>query len=119
MELYSFLPGAMAAIPTLHMLTHPKSRIKKRFLPKLKYSRIELNPKSGAYIRLKMGNKSIGFHHWMNFAIILAVSIPATWAVLDAHFTKGFLAGGILQGLLYSDRHKIFFTNKSKKLKKS
>ena len=108
MELVSFLPGALAAIPTMHYLTHPK-KFKKR-IPRLKYSKIEFSPN----IKIKTGNHTLWLHHWVNFAIILAVSIPLTNVILDAHFTKGFLAGGILQVLLYKDRHKIFIRHNRK-----
>lgn len=101
MELIAFLPGAIAAIPTMHYLTHPK-KLKSR-IPRVKYSRFELSPN----IRIQIKDKKIWMHHWLNFAILLGISIPITNSILDAHFTKGFLVGGILQGLLYPDRHKI------------
>lgn len=100
MELIAFLPGAIAAIPTMHYLTHP-NKLKNR-IPKIKVSRFELSPN----IRISFRGRQIWLHHWLNFAILLGVSIPVTNGILDAHFTKGFLMGGILQGLLYPDRYK-------------
>lgn len=109
MEILTFLPGAAVSAVLFHYFTHPNSKVKKR-IPALKISRIQLTPN----IRLNLLGKTIHFHHWLNLSILLAISIPAG-GLLDYHFTKGFLIGGIAQGLLYPDAGRLIYKSRSRK----
>ncbi|MBI2021709.1 hypothetical protein HYS93_02360 [Candidatus Daviesbacteria bacterium] len=105
-EVIKFLPGLFLSIVLFHYLTHPKSSVRRK-LPSLKKGPIEISPS----IRFSLFGRTIWLHHWLNLLILLVVSIPLTVGFLDYTFTKGFLVGGIFQGLMYPDAGKIFFKN--------
>lgn len=82
-----------------HLISSPKSKINKK-LPLIKIKGVEFMPS----IKVTVRGRIIHFHHWFNFTIILCISVFVTSAVLDSWLTRGFLMGGVLQGLRFSDR---------------
>ena len=74
-----------------------------RRLPILKIKSFEFFPSIRIYVR----GKIIHLHHWLGFSIILVVSIVLEGGFLDSAYTKGFLLGGIFQGI-----RKEFFSKK-------
>lgn len=106
MELVSYIPGTIASIVLFQLTSHPNSKVKSK-LPDIKFYNLQFSPN----FRIHVGKKTIHFHHWMNCAIFLAVSIPINSAFMDATFTKGFMIGGILHGLQFSDALKIMYDN--------
>ncbi|MBU0569220.1 hypothetical protein KKB40_00370 [Patescibacteria group bacterium] len=69
-------------------------------LPKLKCRWIELFPS----IKIYISGRIIHLHHWFSFLIILTVSIIIDKGILASTFAKGFLSGGIIQGVSLADR---------------
>ena len=99
MEIIPFLPAAAAGYYTMRVVTHPtKSRIRRK-MPKIAVKRLEVLP----HIRIRVGDRVIHFHHWFNFSVLLVVSAFVTSAFLDSIYTRGFLTGGIVQGLLLKE----------------
>lgn len=103
MDLLALLPATILGFLTFKYTTHPQSRIKRR-MPKVKVKNVQLFPEISIYVK----GKIIRFHHWFNFSILLILSLFITSAILDAVFTRGFLIGGIIQGLSFPDRKIIF-----------
>lgn len=104
MELFSIVPSAIAGYTAFHLTKYPNGKVGKK-LPKVRIKNIELSPS----IRLNIKDHTIHFHHWMNLAILLLISIPMTGSLWDSAFTKAFLVGGIVQGLTFPDRKKIIY----------
>ena len=73
-------------------------KINKR-LPYIKIKFIQISPN----IKIHFKKRSIHIHHWMTYSIILILSLTLNTAVFDSLFSKGFLIGGILQGLSFPD----------------
>ena len=105
----SILPATVLGYTTFHLTKYPNGKFGKK-LPNLKLKAIELSPS----IRLNIREHTIHFHHWMNLAILLAISVPMTGALWDSVFAKAFLVGGIVQGLTFPDRRKIYYKKTNK-----
>lgn len=103
MDILFLLPATILGFLTLKFTTHPHSRIKRK-MPRVKVKNVQLFPEITVHIK----GKIIRFHHWFNFSVILIISLFITSSLLDAVFTRGFLIGGILQGLSFPDRKIIF-----------
>jgi hypothetical protein len=79
----------------LQLVTHPtKSRIRKS-MPDIKTKRFQFFP----VLRVRFMGRSYHFHHWFNFSVLLALSAFMSSSFLDSAITRGFLVGGVLQGL--------------------
>ncbi len=103
MEIAAFVPAAFAGYYTLNAVTHPqKSKIRQK-MPRIKMKKMEFAPQ----IKLHLANRTITFHHWFNFSILLVASAFVANGFLDSALTRGFLVGGILQGLQFADRKMI------------
>lgn len=102
MEILNFLPATAAGFTAFHLTKFPHGRIGKR-LPNIKFHRFQFSPT----IKVDAFGKKIHMHHWMNLLILLAISVPMTNAVLDNPTFRAFIAGGVIQGLTFSDRLKI------------
>lgn len=97
MGFFTVLLAILAGFIILQLLTHStKSKIRDK-LPDIRTNRIQIFPV--LRINNKSKTKTIHFHHWINFSILLAISVFATSSFLDSAITRGFLAGGVLQGL--------------------
>jgi len=100
MELvYAFL-SSIAGYLTFRFTSHPNSRIHKK-LPQIKLKNIQIFPS----IRITIRGRIIHFHHWFSFTILLCISIFVTGGILDSWLTRGFLLGGVFQGLRFPDRN--------------
>jgi hypothetical protein len=106
MDFISMLPSAIAGYTTFHLTKYPNGKVGKK-LPTVKIKNIEISPS----IRLNLRDHTIHFHHWMNLAILLLISVPMTGSLWDSALTKAFLVGGIVQGLTFPDRQKIIYKN--------
>lgn len=87
-----------------NLFTHPKSKVWRKF-PHLKIKRLELLPS----IRITVKGRVIHFHHWFNFSLLLVVSILINNVVLDFWLTRGFLLGGVIQGLSTPSARKLVY----------
>ncbi len=94
MDLLHFLPAAAFGYLIFQIITHPESIIWQK-LPPVKTRRVQVFPS----IRLVVFNRTIHFHHWFNFAILLGFSAFASSSFLDHSVTRGILFGGMIQGL--------------------
>ena|SRR3989344_6658957 len=104
MEYLSIVPAAVLGYFALKATTHPKSKIRRK-MPDIKIKRVQVFP----VIRVNLFGKTIHFHHWFNFSILLAISGVTSFAILDHTITRGLLLGGVLQGLRLPSGHiKIF-----------
>lgn len=87
-----------------NVFTHPKSKVWHKF-PSLKIKRLELLPS----IRITVKGRVIHFHHWFNFSLLLVISVFVNSVVLDFWLTRGFLLGGVIQGLSIPSARKIVY----------
>lgn len=101
MEYLSIIPATALGFLTLKATTHPQSRIRKK-LPNIKTRRVQVFP----VIRFYFFGRVIHLHHWINFSILLVLSIFITGNILDYVVTKGLLLGGIIQGLTLPHEHR-------------
>ncbi len=103
----SIVPATVLGYTTFHLTKYPHGKVGKK-LPKLKLKAIELSPS----LKLNFRNHTIHFHHWMNLAILLAISVPMTGTLWDSNIAKSFLVGGIIQGLTFPDASRIIYRKK-------
>src|SRR3989344_6063572 len=101
MEYLSIIPATALGFLTLKATTHPQSRIRRK-LPNIKTRRVQVFP----VIRFYFFGRVIHLHHWINFSILLILSIFITGSILDYVVTKGLLLGGIIQGLSLPQEHR-------------
>lgn len=102
-SLVSLVSAAILGIFAFHFTTHPKSKVRQR-LPAVRLKNLQIFPE----IRIHVRGRIIHFHHWFNFSVLLIISIFVSSSILDAMFTRGFLLGGIIQGLLLPRRRLIY-----------
>jgi len=95
---YPFVSALLGYI-FLHLTSNPKSKIHNK-LPEIKFKWIQIFPSQKIIIR----GRIIHLHHWLQFSLLLCVSVFANTGVLDSWTTRGFLLGGIIQGLRFPDR---------------
>ena len=99
-EVTTVLPAAMTGFVTMNVLTHPRSRVWHKLKAKnYKTQKVQVFPS----LRYFKEDKVIHLHHWFNFGLLLVISIFVTNNFLDSNITRGFLLGGVLQGLSYGD----------------
>ncbi|OGE31795.1 hypothetical protein A2631_01525 [Candidatus Daviesbacteria bacterium RIFCSPHIGHO2_01_FULL_44_29] len=103
-SLVQLLPGGVISFLLFHFTSRDELSIKQK-LPKIRFFRFEICPN----IRFYYKDKVLHFHHWMNMLILLGISIPLHGAIADSTFSKSFLWGGILQGLLTPNSGKIIY----------
>ena len=101
MENLSILPATALGYLTFKVTTHPTSRFRRK-LPNIKTKRVQVFP----VIRINLFGRVIHFHHWINFSILLILSIFITGNILDYVVTKGILLGGIVHGLTLPGEHR-------------
>lgn len=94
--------SSVAGYAVSHLISNPKSKINKK-LPTIKIKGVEFMPS----IKISVKGRIIHFHHWFNFTLLLCISVFVTSALLDSWLTRGFLMGGVVQGLRFSDRSVI------------
>lgn len=87
-----------------NVFTHPNSKIWQG-LPRLKNKHFEIFPS----IKFVIKGRTVHFHHWFTFSILLCVSIFVPNVVLDSWVTRGFLMGGVIQGLLNPTARKLIY----------
>ncbi len=59
-----------------------------------------------------MFGRTIHFHHWFNFSVLLAISAFSNMGLLDHGITRGLLLGGVIQGLRLPKEHrKLIYKN--------
>jgi len=68
-------------------------------LPLMKIKFFQFSPE----IHIHFKNKTLHLHHWLYFTIVLVITLTFNINFLDNIFAKGYLVGGILQGLSFSD----------------
>ncbi|MEK7617331.1 MAG: hypothetical protein AAB414_04725 [Patescibacteria group bacterium] len=107
MEILSLAPSAALGYLTFRATTHPDAKIRKS-LPNIGLKRVQIFP----IIRINIFGKTIHFHHWINFSFLLALSGFTSIAILDHHFTRGLLLGGIIQGLTLPRGNRRIFSCK-------
>lgn len=100
MHIFIVIASTLAGYLTSYFISQPYSKLNSK-IPKIKLKNIELLPS----IRILLRGKIIHFHHWFNFTILLCISIFVTGGLLDSWMTRGFLIGGVFQGLRFPDRN--------------
>lgn len=91
-----FIPAVLIGYALFMGLTHQKSPVWRRLEKRaFKAKRLQILPS----VRYQHRDKIFHFHHWMNFSILLAISLFFNVKVLDHTITQGLLVGGIIQGL--------------------
>jgi hypothetical protein len=103
MPVFNFIISSVLSFLALNILTHDKRGLNNRF-PVLKIKFIQLTP----HIRILVKGHFIWLHHWISFSLILIIAIVANGSFWDSIYTKGFLIGGILQGLQFPDWKYIY-----------
>jgi hypothetical protein len=99
MTIFTVLLSAIAGFAILQYVTHPtKSKIRRK-MPDIKTKGVQIFP----IWRIWYDDKIIHFHHWFNFALLLLISAFITSPFLDSSIIRGFLLGGVLQGLTLKD----------------
>ena len=101
MEILSIVPATALGYLSLRITTHPTSGFRKK-LPNIKTKRIQVFP----VIRFHFFGRVIHLHHWLNFSILLTLSLFVNAGVLDYAVTQGVLIGGILHGLSLPKEHR-------------
>ncbi len=94
MEAKIFLEAVAVGFLLFTIVADDRSPLRRR-LPRFKVKRIELFPT----IRIYTSRRFVHFHHWFIFSVVLLISLFATGGLLGYLFTKGFLLGGVIQGL--------------------
>jgi len=92
-------------------LSHPKK--KKNKVPKISIGRVDFLPN----FRIHIGKKTYHFHHWLIFAIIIALPVIIKERFQYPMVLQGFLVGGIVQGLRFSDRFKFRYPREFEQFK--
>lgn len=89
-----------------NIITHPYSLIRNS-LPEVKFKRVQIFP--SVIVRVK--GRTVHLHHWINFSILLLLTLTPliSGGFLDYAYTRGFLVGGVLQGLILPDARKIIY----------
>ena len=72
-------------------------------LPFLKITFIQFSP----HIKIHLRGGYIHIHHWITYTIILIITFTGNFGLLDSLISKGYLIGGILQGLTFPDWKKV------------
>ena len=98
------LPGGVFSFILFHFASRDELSVKHR-LPKIKFFRFQICPN----IRFYYKDKVLHFHHWLNMLILLGISVPLHGVIADSAFSKSFLCGGILQGLLTPNSGKFIY----------
>ncbi len=101
MDYISIIPATALGYLTLKMTTHPNSGIRQK-LPNIKSKRVQIFP----VIRFYFFGRVIHFHHWVNFSILLILSLFFSIGILSLVVTKGLLLGGVIHGLNMPKGHK-------------
>ena len=101
MEHLSLIPATALGYLTFKATTHPTSRIRRK-LPNVKTKRVQLFP----VIRFYLFGRVFHLHHWINFSILLILSLFITNNFLDFTVTQGLLLGGVIQGLTLPHEHR-------------
>lgn len=105
METLSVIPAVALGYLTFRVTSHPSSRIRKK-LPNIKTKRVQVFP----VIRFYFFGRVIHLHHWVNFSILLLLSLFLNAPFLDFTITQGILLGGVLHGLSLPKEHrKVFY----------
>jgi hypothetical protein len=77
-------------------------RINKR-LPSIKIKFLQLSPN----IKIHFKNRSIHIHHWLTYSVMLIIAFTLNTGIFESFLSRGYLVGGILQGLSFPDWKKI------------
>jgi hypothetical protein len=77
-------------------------RINKK-LPFITIKFLQLSPN----VKIHFKNKSIHLHHWLTYTVILIVTFTFNTGIFESLLSRGYLVGGILQGLSFPDWKKI------------
>jgi len=85
-----------------YLIAHPNSPLNKH-LPKIDLKIIQLSPS----VKIILRKRTIHLHHWMYSSILLVITITLGGGILDTLYSKGFLLGGIVQGITFSDWKQI------------
>ena len=97
-----FLFSNLTGYVIFKVLSHPDSRVKKK-LPTFRVKGVQVMPTVRIFIR----KKEIKLHHWMSLTVVLVITVVSGHGLLEMLFAKGFMTGGILQGLRYPDWKQI------------
>lgn len=90
--------GSLTGFITSTLISHPRSPVA-RYRPQISFlKKVQLLPQFKIFYKKE---KAFVFHHWLVMAFLLALSF---WLFQTFNFFRGFLMGGIGQGLTFRDR---------------
>lgn len=90
--------GSLTGFLTFTLASHPRSPVAKR-RPKINlFKKLELQPQLKIFYKKE---KALVLHHWLAMLILLIFSFLF---LQEYGFLKGFLMGGVGQGLTYRNR---------------
>ena len=89
-------------------LSKTGGKINKR-LPCLKIKFLQLCP----CIEILFKKRTVHIHHWLTYTAILVITLTINAGYLDTLFSKGYLVGGIIQGLSFPDWKKFVIQKSS------
>jgi hypothetical protein len=104
MDLLPIVITGALSYKVCNLMTHPKSKVWNT-LPRVKVSRFNLFPS----IRIEIKGRVIHFHHWFNYSVLLCISAFTANSFLDSPITRGFLMGGVVQGLSIPSARKLIY----------
>jgi hypothetical protein len=103
MPFLPFIISGAISYKLCNIFTNPNSNVWKR-LPRINSKRVDFFPS----IRIKIKGRIIHFHHWFNYSVLLGISIFVQGGVLDSWAVRGFLMGGVIQGLLLPVKKMVY-----------
>lgn len=103
MDYLTIVPAAALGFMTVNAATNPNSKVWRKLVRRsLRTKRVQVFPS----FRINVAGRTIHFHHWLNFSLLLAFSFYLGSGFLSDLFTRGLLLGGILQGLSLPREHR-------------
>jgi len=97
-QILAFITGSISGFLFNHLATRNNTRINRK-LPYLKLKFLQVSPT----IKIHFKNRTIHLHHWLNYTIILIVTLTYSVGVFDSIPSKGFIIGSIIQGFTFPD----------------
>ena len=98
--------GAASGFLFFTAFSHPKSWVHKR-LPHKKVKNIHVLP----HVKLHKKDKTYHLHHWLLASALYLPFLALKKSIRKSSLFHGFIAGSILQGLIYKDRFRFTYEN--------
>jgi len=110
MEILRAILAALLGFGIYVLFSHPKYQ--KKRVPRIRLGKIQILPN----LRIKLKSGTVRLHHWIILSAILGFLNHTAQGLSSLIFIKLFAIGGIIQGLTFRDRFKIFWKKPIRKL---